>query len=130
MTNERIAKEMIYPCWRGIPDDYKRKYARNIWEQFENNIRSAAYTSSLSKFFDTLRLKLDIEIATAHLAGIAEVLNVGEDRAILKALRDETTAIVLYVRLMNEEKKQDWKDRQEAKKQEEGEKAQNADLLI
>lgn len=81
------------------------RFARNIWEQFENQIKSAAYTSSLSRCFESLTLKLGVAIRADDVRAVNEVLNCGEDRPILKALRDETTTLVLMVRLWNDERK-------------------------
>jgi hypothetical protein len=105
MDYQRIANDLLTPIWRGIPADYKRQYARNIWEQFENNVRSAAYTSSLRVWFDTLSRRLNVTIRTEFLDAVQGVLGAGDDRAILKALRDETAYVVLLVRVANEERK-------------------------
>jgi hypothetical protein len=111
LTSREIADTLLWPCWRGMPDAYKAKYARNIWAQFEDNIRSAAYTSSLARFFQTLSLKLDIEIRAEDVRSVNLAL-ASDERTLLRALRDETTAMVLLVRLRNEERKQEYKDRQ------------------
>ena len=104
VTLEEIRDKLLYPCWRGVPDAYKRKYARNIWQQFEDNIRSAAYTSSLPKFLDMLMRKLDIQIRGDDVAAINAAL-AGNEREMLRALRNETTALVLMIRLKNEERR-------------------------
>lgn len=106
MTNQEIAERLLYPIWRGVPDGYKSKYARNIWEQFQSQIRSAAYTSRLSTFFDVLCRRLDIRLRKDGLQIVQAVLTSGHDRAILKALRDETALLVLLVRVMNEERRE------------------------
>jgi hypothetical protein len=84
------------------------KYARSIWSQFEDNLRSAAYTSSLSKFLGAVCQRLGIEVSAKELGLVDEVITSGEDRDVLGKLRNETTYLVLLVRLRNEERKEEF----------------------
>ena len=108
--SEKIA-ELLLIIWRGTPLDYKRKYM-NIWEQFENNIRSAAYTSSLPKFINQLCLKLNADIgknkSDRELA--EKLLRELPERETLKAMREETTYLVLLVRVAVQEKRDEWEE--------------------
>ena len=106
MEPKQQAADLLTAIWQGIPGDYKSKYRMNIWEQFENQVRSAAYTSSLGKFVNSICLKLNASVRPE--AGIEEILNSGSDRAMLKLLRDETTLIVLMVRIANQERREEW----------------------
>jgi predicted glycosyltransferase len=106
MTNQQIAEQLLWPCWRGIPDGYRMDYARNIWQQFENQIRSAAYTSSLSKFFESLSAKLGIQIRSVDVAKVAAALNDPDEAATLRKLRNETKMLVLLVRVQNQKRKE------------------------
>ena len=111
MTPEQEkAAELLDIVWRGIPSDYKSRYRMNIWQQFEDNIRSAAYTSSLGKFVNSLCQKLGASIGrNAEDREAAQIiLNSGNDRALLKLLRDETTLLVLLVRVANQERREEW----------------------
>ena len=105
MEHLEIADRLLWPMWRGIDPSYKSKYRASIWEQFESNIRSAAYTSRLARFADDLTRKLSIQVRLEDVASVAAVTGSGDDRAVLKLLRDETTYLVLLVRLRNEERK-------------------------
>lgn len=105
MEHQQIVDSLLWPAWRGIPGEYKAKYARNIWQQFEDNIRSAAYTSSLRRCFEALSLRLNISIGTEDIRSVTAILTSGEDREILRTLRDETTTLVLMVRVKNDERK-------------------------
>lgn len=107
-----IVLKLLIPLWRGISAAYKRKYARNIWQQFEDNIRSAAYTASLSKFVNSICSRMSIAVAGEDLPAINEVLNAGQDREILRQLRYEATTLVLMVRLENDKRKKEWDARQ------------------
>jgi hypothetical protein len=117
MNHDMIVRQLLIPAWSGIPAEYKSKYARNIWEQFEAQIRSAAYTSNLPRFFESLSTALAIEIRRDDLAACHGLLSCGEDRAALKLLRDETTTLVLMVRLENEERREKIKQRKEMEKE-------------
>lgn len=113
ISKERIAAELLWPLWRGIPADYKAKYARNIWEQFENNIRSAAYTGQVATFYDNICRRLAISPRSEDSAALAVILQSGEDRTILKALREETGYLSLLVRIRNDERKAAYEQQQE-----------------
>lgn len=101
--------DLLMIIWRGIPLDYKRKYL-NIWEQFEANIRSAAYTSSLGKFINSLCLKMNADIGkNANDRSLADkILAELPARETLKLLREETTLLVLMVHVANQEKRAAW----------------------
>lgn len=107
MEHEQIAAALLTPIWRGVPSEYKARYARNIWQQFEDNVRSAAYTSRLTTWLDSVTRKLNVTLRADALEAVQSVIGAGDDRAILKALRDETTYLVLLVRVANEERKAD-----------------------
>jgi hypothetical protein len=114
MSNEEQRQQvanLLMAIWRGVPREYKSKYRRSIWQQFEDNVRSAAYTSNLGKFINSLCLKMSAEIGqnADDRAMADQVLNSGQDRALLKLLRDETTLIVLMVRIKNQEAQDIWR---------------------
>lgn len=108
MEAQQIVDDLLWPCWRGLDAAYKAKYARNIWEQFAEQIASAAYTSRLATFFQTLTQRLNISIRTEDVERVNAVLASMQDRAILKMLRDETTMLVLMCRLKNEDRKAEY----------------------
>lgn len=102
------AADLLGLIWKGTPADYKSRYRRTIWQQFEDQVRSAAYTSNVGKFLSSLCLKLGAELGTnaedrerasAVLAGI-------DGRDLLRTLREETTLIVLMVRVANQERQE------------------------
>lgn len=111
LTLEQLATQFLWPLWSGLDAAYKTKYARNIWEQFEANVKSAAMTSeTLSRFYSRICSRLPIEVrSTTHdpssMEDVRNVLIGGGDRAVLRLLRTETTSLVLMVRLRNEERK-------------------------
>jgi hypothetical protein len=81
-----------------------------IWQQFEDQIRSAAYTSSLGKFISSLCSKLGADVGRNEVdRKLAEgILNGGRDQKLLKLMRDETTLLVLMVRVANQERREAW----------------------
>lgn len=107
LTHQEVALGLLAPIWRGIASDYKSKYARNIWDQFENNVRSAAYTSRLPRFVQHISTRLGVIIRQADAAAITNILNAGQDRHVLRMLRDEATYLVLIVRIDNDERKEE-----------------------
>lgn len=126
MTIEEIADGLLWPIWRGMPDGYKKKYARTIWAQFEDQVRSSAYTSSLPRLVENISRRLDVAWATADdAASVAAFVQLpaSESRKILSSIRSEATAIVLLVRLKNEGRKAEYRAKQEQKQ------AQNPSLF-
>jgi len=117
MTPEQLATDLLTPLWRGISPDYKKRYARTIWQQFEDNLRSAAYTAKLSTFLAKITTRMGIVIFADDTGKVTAVMQQGEDKIILKMLRDDTTLCVLLVRVANEERKERAKKRHERKEQ-------------
>lgn len=106
----QTAADLLWIVWRGIGSAYKSRYRQTIWEQFENTVRAAAYTNNLGRFINSLCSKLDAQIGqNADERELAEkILNSGNDKSLLKLFRDETTLIVLMVRVRNQEKREAW----------------------
>lgn len=50
---------------------------------------------------------------TKSATDVVDVLNCGDDRRILKQLREESSTLVLMVRMENEKRKEEWKQRGE-----------------
>lgn len=69
---------------------------------------AAAYTNSLSKFVNSICSNLNINIRTKDVALVSEILNGCTDSGMLKMLREETTLLVLMVRVRNERRKEEW----------------------
>jgi len=113
MENQELRNQaaiLLTSIWRGTPAEYKSKYRMTIWTQYENQVRSAAYTNNLAKFINSLCSKFSAEAGkdAGDRAEVERIVNSGNDRAILKMLRDETTLIVLMVRVANQEKREEW----------------------
>ena len=113
MENQELrnqAATLLTAIWQGIPAEYKSRYRMTIWTQFENQVRSAAYTNNLAKFINSLCLKLNAEAGKDQIyrAIVEQIANSGNDRAILKLMREETTLLVLMVRVANQEKREEW----------------------
>ena len=108
------AQHLLVPIWRGIPSSYKRHYRRTIWQQFEDNLRSAAYTSSLSKMLSTLCARLGVEVHRETVASVMAIIQSGLDTPLRKMLRDEAVTCVLLVRLEHEQRQSVWEAQQRA----------------
>jgi len=57
-----------------------------------------------------LKLNADIGKSPDERAEVERIANSGNDRALLKLLRDETTLLVLMVRVANQEKRDEWEN--------------------
>jgi DNA-binding MarR family transcriptional regulator len=55
--------------------------------------------------------RLGVEMRSDAVAQVTQVVRSGEDRDLLKILRDEATTCVLMVRLENEQRKAEWEAR-------------------
>ena len=104
------AVDLLEVIWRGIPNEYKKRYRTSIWQQFEDNIGASTYTSSLGKFVTRLCRKLQASLGRNQMdrETIDTVLNLGKDRELLQLYRDETTRLVLYVRLLQQMRREAW----------------------
>ena len=113
-TNREMAAGLLGIIFRGIPGDYKSRYRMTIWEQFENEIRSAAYTSSLAKFINLIcsRLRVNLGRRADERVVADEILRSADDRIMLKMLREETTMLVLMVRVEREKARAEWEQRE------------------
>lgn len=114
-TEYHTALRMLIPLWRGLETAYKQRYARNIWEQYESNIKAAAYTSKMSKFYNSICGRLEIVLTSGDLPDVLAGITAQDERLLLRQLRDETATLVLMVRLENERRKDAWKSRVEAR---------------
>jgi hypothetical protein len=112
--HQQIERCLLTPIWRGIPADYKRKYL-NIWEQFENNIKSAAYTDKLPKFLSRITQRLGVAIHDADTVVMTTFLKSASARETLHALRNDTALLVLMVRVQNEKRKETFLELQKGK---------------
>lgn len=115
--SQEMAASLLDIIWQGISSDFKSRYRQTIWEQFENTVRANAYTNNLGKFVNSVCLKLGATIPGKHTAEAEKILNSGQDRPLLKLYRDETTLIVLMVRIRNQERRETWEAQQKAKKE-------------
>ena len=106
----QTAATLLQAIWRGIPRSFKERYRRTIWEQFENEIVSAAYTNNLGRFVNSLCGRLDASIGTTveERDECERILNSGQDRPLLSLLRQETALIVLMIRVVAQERRAEW----------------------
>jgi len=105
---ERACLTLLRAVWHGIPPAYKKRYASSIWEQFEDAVRAATYTSNVARFLQQLKDAFDAAIPHNFLADVDAILRSGKDKEILKALREETAALVVALRVELQQKKAEW----------------------
>jgi len=99
--HRQIVDLFLFPAWRGIDSNYKSNYRSSIWQQFEDNIKSAAYTSQMGRFAENLVRKMGIGFRAEDVAAVNAFLALPA-KPVLKAMRDEPTMLVLMTRLKNE----------------------------
>ena len=124
---------LAWILWRGMDPDYKRKYARVIWDQFQARLAGEAQTcATLGEYVNALSDKLGVQALglTEDLDILDSTLNSGKDREILRMMREETALIVVKVRLMNElyreEREAAWRERDPIAQEEELKEAWNS----
>lgn len=110
INREYVGEYLLWPLFRCIGSEYKEKYKRDIWQQFENNIRSAAYTSKLRVFYQNICSSLPIEMEQQYQGKIRKILESGEDKKVLTWLRDEVAYMVLIARAKNERRKEAYRE--------------------
>jgi len=108
ITQKDVAEKLLWSLWRCVDDLYKQKYLTNIWEQFENAIRSASYTNSLKKFISHIVTRIPITVQAKYQKDVLEIVDSGEDERVLDWLRAETTYMVMLVRVMNQERREEY----------------------
>jgi hypothetical protein len=106
------AADLLETIWRGMPAEYKSRYRMSIWPQFEDQVRSAAYTTNLGRFVNSLCGKLGATIGSneAERRQAFAVLETAEAGPLLKLMREETTLLVLMVHIRNQERREAWKE--------------------
>lgn len=103
---DEITDNLLTPIWQGLDSDYKRKYSMKIWEQFQNNLLSAAYTNNTSKFLQKITMRLPVQISEANAEKVKIICESENSNEILKAIRENAALLVLKVRVGNEERKE------------------------
>ena len=101
-----LALALVTPLWRGLSAEYKTKYRRTIWGQFENQIRSAAYTTTLSLWYSRVCSRLPIDVRAEDTEDLRVYLTSGQDRALLRIFREEAPTIVTLLRVENEARRE------------------------
>lgn len=117
ISQQSVGEHLLFPLFRSLSADYKSKYKKDVWDQFENNLRASAYTAKLTTFFENITRTMPIKFEQQYAEAAMQILNSGLDKQILTWLRDETTYLVLIARMKNEERKEDWKQKQSEKEE-------------
>jgi hypothetical protein len=110
ITQESVAEYLLWGLWRSIKEDYKTQYPREIWDHYENAIRSASYTDSMKVFLTNFQRRIPIDIQAQYNKDILSIVGAGEDDTILNWLRTEATYLTMLVRLRNQERKESLKE--------------------
>jgi hypothetical protein len=104
---EEMASEFIVPIWQSVDSDYKRKYALNIWQQFEDSLKSSASVKDLSSFYSRLKRRLNIEPNKENASKIVNfIARYDNSKEVMDILRTKSPYIVLVCRAINEQAKE------------------------
>ena len=110
-TEDMIADKLLWPLWRCISDDYKTKYKKDVWDHFENAVKSAAYTGSMKVFLSNFQKRLPVDLQAQYAKDIMSVVDSGNDDEMLNLLRQETTYLVMVVRLRNQDRREAYEEK-------------------
>lgn len=107
-----VADNLLWPLWRSIDDEYKSKYKKEIWQQFENVVKSSTFTRDLKTFLSKFTSKIPSELNKQNSELIMIVIKSNEDEQVLQWLREETTYMVMLIRIKNQERKDAYNESQ------------------
>ena len=110
LTQNFVAENLVWGLWRSIDESYKERYFKDVWDHFENAIRSASYTNSLKRFLSNIKNRIPITIQAKFNRNILKVVDAGQDDLVLEWLRNETTYLVMFCRVVNQERKEAYKE--------------------
>lgn len=110
-TEDMIAEKLLWPLWRCVSDDYKTKYKKDVWDHFENAVKSAAYTGSIKVFLSNFQKRLPVDLQAQYAKDIMSIVDSGNDDEVLNLLRQETTYLVMVVRLRNQDRREAYEER-------------------
>lgn len=118
-AQKEIGETLIFMLFKCISNDYKKKYARDIWTQFENTLRQSAYTSSFSIFIEKFCNKIpnDYYQNSELMAVVVGLPERYEERKILEWIRGATTFMVTAARAKNDGLKYEYEQSQVEKKE-------------
>jgi hypothetical protein len=110
------AVTLLTAIWRGMDSTYKARYRQTIWRQFEDEVKSSTYTNNLGKFVTKLcdRLNAQMGMTKEERADCVKILNAGHDHELLNLIRNETSLVVLMVRVALQEKYATYREFEEA----------------
>lgn len=103
--NRKKALTLMQTLWNSI--DWKKFPKRNllrVYSIFQDWIQSSAYTSSLDRFIASFTEHANA-LAVPNVKEISEILHSGDHYEILRLLREETPALMIYMRASRENSK-------------------------
>ena len=103
ITQEDVAYKLLYGLWKAIDPTYKERYRADSWQHFENAIRTASYTDSLKKFLSNIQNRMPMTLLAKYGEDMMAIIRSGEDVQILEWLREETTYLVMVLRIQIQE---------------------------
>ena len=130
IRQDLIVENLLLPLWESISADYKSKYKSNIWEQFENFLRSSAYVSNLQRFIENFKRLMPCNIRDEFVERLVRISDAGLDKLVLKEIREKTSILVLKVRAKRQEKRKGYEEKMSAKNSVEQKEEPNENLFV
>jgi hypothetical protein len=108
--DEQIVEKLIWPLWLCIDDGYKQTYKKDVWDHFENAIKSASYTGSMKMFLTNFQKRIPCDFQARFGKNMVSIIESGNDDEILETLRSESTYLVMKCRLKNQDRREAWEE--------------------
>lgn len=113
MESLETAAALVRCLWDGIPNDYKSKYRREIWEQVQSRVAAhAKMTATLATWLSRVCLTFDgAQVAPYHAeqrAWFEGQLRMRPDaqQRVLRTLREQAPVVILLLRNQLQEEKE------------------------
>ena len=110
ISQQEVIESLLWPLWRCVDDSYKERYKREVWEHFENALKSASYTARLSTFLTNFQKRIPADLQAQYMQQMVIVLNAPNQKEILNWLRDDTSYMCAILRLKNQERREAFKE--------------------
>lgn len=102
-----IAENLLFPIWESIDTDYKKKYSKNIWEQFENQILFCLFTKDIQNFVTKIKKSLPCQLNLENSEKIYFFSQSVDNEEVMKLIRQKSNYLIFLVRKLRDEKQQD-----------------------
>lgn len=98
-NQKEIAQNLLLPLWRCVDAEFKKSSGKEVWRYFEQFVRTAATSPTLSRFFGAFKRLCPFEWSTYHSEGLVAYMQSCDESQVLKMLRgDDLALIIIFTR--------------------------------